>query len=95
VRKQAVRDLRYQWGEGVIETLMGAVRAGDIKLTVMKEETPIMYTDFDLTAVDSLKTMYDLWRGKNMKAAEKLKAALEKALEYPRVADKARKALGR
>jgi len=95
VRKKAVHDLRYQWGDGVIETLIETIRAGDIELTVMKKGTPFIYTDFDLTAVDSLKTMYDLWRGKNMKAAEKIRSALEKALEYPRVSDKARKALGR
>ena len=95
VRKKAVCELRYQWGKGVTGTLLSTIHAGDVKLTVMDGSKPVLYRDFDITAVESLIAMKNLWMTKDLKAAEKIADVLEKALEYPRVADKARQALGR
>lgn len=95
VRQKAVFELRYLWGEGATEALLKTIHAGDVQLTVMDGTKPVIYKDFDLTAVESLIAMNKMWMTKDRKAAEKIQKVLEKALEYPRVGDKARKALGR
>jgi hypothetical protein len=94
LRKAAIKNLANMWSNDIPKTLLKTVHASDIKLKVIDESgKEQIFTDFDITAIETLSELIHRWKIEQPSRSMNAYKTLEKALEYPRVAEKAKELL--
>ena len=77
--------------EGEVSLTVKGSPSGDAPPNV---DTVFVYSDFDITAVESLGEMWNMYKDSRPDRAQRVRKAIEKALGCPRVGKKAAEILG-